>query len=169
MHLRTKRQQKRKQKLSKDDILIGELKGAHGVKGLVRIAVYAEDISLFDFVADYRIKLKNKHKNNIWLAHVEGITDKDAADALKGSKLYISRDQMPEPEADEVYLFDLIGMECVDEEGNIIGKVIKVDNFGAGDLLDIAPPSGPSFYLSYDEKTVLEIGDKITILWPDVV
>ena len=155
--------------MTNDKILIGEIKGAHGVKGLVRLAVYADNTDLFKTLKNPSIILKNKHKNEIWLAAVEGITDKDAADAMKGTKLYCDRSALPEPDADEIYLADLNGMECVDEDGNLIGTVIDVVNFGAGDLLDIKPPKGDSFYLSYDDNTVLDIGKKITVSLPQVI
>lgn len=152
--------------MTEKQILIGEIKGAHGVKGLVRVLVYAQDIDLFRTLKNPSIILKNKHKGDIWLASIDGVTDKDAADAMKGTKLYISRENMPELAEDEIYLADLIGKECVDENGDFIGTVIAVENFGAGDLLDIKPPSGQNFYLSYDEKTVLSIEDYITVQMP---
>lgn len=105
----------------------------------------------------------------MWLASVGGVTDKDAADTLKGTKLYIPREDMPQPNEGEIYLSDLIGMECVNEQGDFVGTVISVDNFGAGDLLDIKPKQGHSFYLSYDDKTVLKIEDKITVSMPEII
>tara|TARA_B100001750_G_scaffold246485_1_gene268981 strand:- start:1503 stop:1910 length:408 start_codon:yes stop_codon:yes gene_type:complete len=135
----------------------------------VRIRVYAQDLSLFDTLENYRITLKNKHKGDTWLAFIEGITNKEDADALRGTKLYCDRDAMPDPDDDEIYLNDLIGMECVDEQGIHIGVVEAIENFGAGNLLDIKPPSGQNFYLSYDDKTVLRIDDKITVSIPEVI
>lgn len=158
---------KRKRKLNKQ-ILIGEIKGAHGVKGLVRIRVFAEDITLFNTLKNYTIILKNKHKGDTWLASIEGVNNKEDADALKATKLYCDRDDMPAPEDDEVYLSDLIGMECIDENGQLVGIVTAVENFGAGDLFDIKPPSGQNFYLSYADHTVLNIADKITVSIPEM-
>ena len=135
----------------------------------MRVLVFAQDTSLFKTLKNPAIALKNKHKGDIWLASVEGIGDKDAADALKGTKLYIPRGDMPELSDDEVYLSDLIGMECIDENGDFIGTVIAVENFGAGDLLDIKPKQGHSFFLSYDDKTVLKIDHKITVSLPEVI
>lgn len=150
-------------------IVIGEIKGAHGVRGLVRVAVFAEDLSLFNRLTAYKITLKNRHKNEVWLAHIEGIDNKEDADALKGIKLFCNRDDLAEISDDEIYHADLIGMECVDENGETIGIVEAIENFGAGDLLDIKPPKGHNFYLSYDDKTVLSIDDKITVSMPEVI
>ena len=135
----------------------------------MRIAVYAENLSLFDTLDSYKITLKNKHKGEIWLAHIDGITDKDAADALNGTQLYCDRDHLPELDDDEIYFTDLIGMECTDEEGQTVGTVVAVENFGAGDVIEIKPDSGQSFYLSYTDKTVLKIDDKITVSLPEMV
>jgi len=132
----------------------------------VRVAVYADNLDLFD----PSITLKNKHKGDVYLATMDGVTNKDQADALKGTKLYCDRDALPDLTEDEVYFADLIGMTCVQNDGTPIGTVLSVDNFGAGDLLNIKPPKGADFYLSYDDKTVLSIDDhKITIQLPEVI
>jgi 16S rRNA processing protein RimM len=135
----------------------------------VRIAVFADDTSLFDYEPTYKITLKNKHKGDVWLADVEGIANKEEADALKAIKLYCDRDQLTPPSDDEIYFADMVGMKCVDEDGIIIGTVESVDNFGAGDLLDIKPPQGPNFFISYDDNTVLSINDKITVRMPEIL
>lgn len=168
MRLQKKQPLKKRLKLS-NQILIGEIRGAHGVKGLVRIAVLAENIALFDTVTSHTITPKNRHKGNLWLAHIEGINDKDAADALKGTELYCAREDLPEIDDDEIYFTDMVGMECVDENNKLVGTIIAVDNFGAGDVIEIKPPSGQSFYLSYTEQTVLSIDDKITVSLPEIV
>ena len=135
----------------------------------MRIAVYAENISLFDTLDSYKITLKNKHKGNLWLAHIDGIQDKEAADALSGTQLYCAREDLPELAADEIYFADMIDMECINEDGQTIGTVIAVENYGAGDVIEIKPPSGQSFYLSYTDQTILEISDKITVSLPEIV
>lgn len=150
-------------------ILIGQIRGAHGVKGLARVAVFANDLSLFDKLKDFKITLKNKHKHDVWLAHIDGITNKEEADALKGIKLYCDRADLAETADDEIYFDDLIDMECVTQDGELVGVVMAVENFGAGDLLDIKPPTGANFYLSYDDKTVLKIENKITVKLPEVI
>lgn len=150
------------------NILIGEIKGAHGVKGLVRVAVFADDISLFEKSTNTNITLKNKHKPYIWLAHVDGVNGKDEADALKGTKIYCDRSDFAEIKNDDMYYDDLVGRTCIDEDGNVVGEVINVQNYGAGDLLDIKPENGKSFYLSYTDENILKIDDKITVHIPEM-
>jgi 16S rRNA processing protein RimM len=152
-----------------NQIHIGTIRGAHGVKGLVRVAVFADDISLFDTLTDFKITLKNKHKGDVWLSDIDGVSNKEEADALKGIKLYCDRQALSETNDDEIYHADLIGRTCVDEGDNIIGTVISVDNFGAGDLLNIKPPKGEDFFLSYDDQTVLNIGAKILVSLPEII
>jgi 16S rRNA processing protein RimM len=155
--------------MTDNKIHIGTIRGAHGVKGLVRLAVFAEDLSLFDTLTNFKITLKNKHKGDVWLSNIDGVFDKDAADALKGTKLYVDRTALAPPTDDEIYFNDMIGMECVTENGTAIGTVTSIDNFGAGDLLDIKPPNGQNFFLSYDDKTILKIDTKITVNVPEIV
>lgn len=157
-----------------DRILIGEISTVHGVKGLVKLRVHADSLDLFSATLytdeqsakTIKLKLKNAMKDH-WLAEVEGYTDRTAAESLRGTKLYIDRDALPDLDEDEHYHIDLIGMECIDESGQTIGTVIDVTNFGASDLLDIKPPSGPSFYLHYTDETILKIDDKITVYIPE--
>lgn len=156
--------------IGEGSICIGEIKGAHGVKGLVRLYVLAEDIDLFKTLKNPAISLKNKHKDRLWLAHIEGVTSKEQADAMKGTKIMCKRDDFKNTDEDEVYHIDLIGMECTDENGTVIGTVLGVENFGAGDLLDIKPAKGgASFYLGFTAENVLSINDKIIIRIPEVL
>ena len=75
-------------KMKNDQILIGEIKGAHGVKGLVRIKVYVENTDLFNTLTNPAVTLQNRHKGDLWLADVKGVTEKNGADALRGTQLY---------------------------------------------------------------------------------
>lgn len=156
--------------MGEGNICIGEIKGAHGVKGLVRLYVFADDHALFKTLKKVSISLKNKHKNNMWLAEVEGIHSKEAADALKGAKVYCERSALQTTKENEAYYADLIGMVCTDEAGQDIGTVIDVQNFGAGDILDIRPEKGgDSFYLGYTDDNILSVTDKILIRLPEVL
>lgn len=145
-------------------ILIGEITTVHGIKGLVKIRPYAEDESLFDtplFIEEsgnktISVSLKNMLKGD-WLAEVENVTDRNEAEKLRGTQLYINRDAMPETDDGEFYIEDLKGMKVVDASGADVGTVLSVENFGASDLLDIKPPSGPSFYLPFTDDIVIDV------------
>jgi 16S rRNA processing protein RimM len=97
------------------------------------------------------------HKDGL-VVRADGIEDKDAADALRGLDLYASREAFAAPaDEDEFYLADLIGLEVVHVSGQSLGHVRAVQNFGAGDLLEIDPPEGPSFYLPFTRAAVPEV------------
>ncbi len=157
-----------------DRILIGEISTVHGVKGLVKVRTYADNLALFSgtlftdeqSTKTIKLKLKNAMKDH-WLAEVDGITDRTIAEKLRGTQLYVDRAILPPPDEEEYYYIDLIGKTCVDKTGTVIGTVIDVTNFGASDLLDIKPPHGPSFYLHFTEETVLDIAETITVDIPE--
>ncbi|MBZ0123693.1 MAG: ribosome maturation factor RimM, partial [Roseovarius sp.] len=79
---------------------------------------------------------------NALVARLTGVPDKEAADALRGTRLYVERARLPDPDEDEFYHADLIGMEVFDAGGTPLGKVTAVLNHGASDLLEIARPGG---------------------------
>lgn len=150
-------------------VCLGKITSAHGVKGLVKILPFGEDPSLIQSLgpaytaADGAaqtgtlvITLKNPAGRHL-LAAIDGVTDRDAAEALRGVELYYDRALLPETDTGEYYYDDLIGLTAI-ENGQTIGTVKAVQNFGAGDLLDIKPAAGgPSFYLPYANEYVDEV------------
>lgn len=159
--------------MSDKKITIAKILTAHGVRGFVKLRVFLEepaDISSYDPIRDdkgkaYKIKLKNPVKGD-WVAEIEGITDRNDAEKLRGMELYISRDQLPEIEEDELYIEDLIGCAAIDKIGTVLGEVVDFQNFGAGDLIEIKPASGgKTYYLPMIEPYVGEINtEKRTII-----
>ena len=160
-------------------ICVAKIATAHGIKGLVKLHVFVENTDLLNsdlFTAEtgnktLKIKLKNATAKH-WLAEIDGVTDRTEAEKLRGTNFYINKDTLPEPNEGEVYINDLIGLPCIDEDETTIGKVIAFQNFGAGDLLDIQPSSniggGDSFYLPMTDDTVLDIQeDKIIVAIPE--
>jgi 16S rRNA processing protein RimM len=81
---------------------------------------------------------------------VRGVDDRNAAEALNGTDLFVPRDRLPAAEdEDEFYHADLIGLSAEAEDGTPLGTVVAIHNFGAGDILDIAPPRGPSLLVPF--------------------
>lgn len=103
--------------------------------------------------------LKNPQKD-CYIAAVKDITDRNGAEALRGTQLYINRDELPETNEDEYYYEDLIGKQVFDYTEKNIGKVITVNNFGASDLLEIKPQSEDSFFLPFTESYIQDIDYK---------
>ena len=151
-------------------VCLGKISQSHGIKGLVKLFHFGENPELLEgelFTAEegaetLKISLKNKLGKFI-LAEVEGCDNRDKADAIKGTELWVSRETLPALAEDAFYIDDLIGMEAVDENSTLVGSIIAVENYGAGDLLEIKPASGASFLLPFNDDTVVDIGKTVTI------
>ena len=129
---------------TKRNICIAKIVAAHGVKGLVKIKSFAEDpanLSKYDLynrteTKKIEIEIKSKNKDSI-IASIKGIEDRNAADLLVGLDLYVSRDKLPKTNKEEFYIHDLIDMNVYSTDKKLIGTVKSVQNFGAGDILEI--------------------------------
>ena len=147
-------------------ILVGQGGGAFGVRGEVRITSFtAEPTALLTYgpllKADGSVALTltggRPDKKGV-VARAKEIATKEEADAMRGLKLHVPRDRLPEPEEDEFYLTDLIGLEIRDAAGAVLGKVRSVPNFGAGDILEVAPAGGgQTWYLPFTRDAVPEL------------
>jgi 16S rRNA processing protein RimM len=131
-------------------ICVARIGAAHGTGGEVRLWPYtvrSEDVAAYGPLetADGTRLLEIvslRPGKDFMVARLKGVTDRTAAERLCNTDLYVPRERLPEPEPDEFYHADLIGLRAEDTAGNVIGAVIAVHNFGAGDILEIAPPSG---------------------------
>ncbi len=149
--------------MSSKKILIAKILTAHGVRGFVKLRTFLEDPSDIEAYMPcdskgrgYKITLKNPVKGD-WVASIDGITDRDDAEKLRGFELFIDRDELPETEDGEIYIEDLVGLTCVDKLGTVLGKIIDFQNFGAGDLIEVQPASGDkTYYLPMVEPYVGE-------------
>lgn len=149
-------------------VCLGQVVGAHGVKGLVRIRPFTEEaggIAAYGPLQDERgrpvvLEVVGRVKGCL-LARVEGLADRDAAEALAGTRLYVARAALPEIEEDETYYHaDLIGLGAEDTEGRPLGRVAAVHDFGAGDVLEVERPpeagrkGGDSLLVSFTRAQV---------------
>ncbi len=148
-------------------ILVGRVAGAFGVRGEVKITTYTEDPkSLAGFKALMRqdgslalsIVSARVAKEGL-VTRCKGIETKDAADALRGLRLYVPRESLPEPDENEFYLTDLVGLPVRHIGDNaLLGSVKSVQNFGAGDLLEIQPAlGGQTWFLPFTREAVPEV------------
>ena len=127
-------------------ICVGVIVGAHGVRGLVRVKSFTEepaDIAAYGPLGDakcarqYALDVTGSAKG-VLLARIDGVADRNAAEALKGTELYIDRDALPQPDEDEFYHTDLIGLPALLADGSAYGTVRALHEFGAGDMIEIA-------------------------------
>ena len=131
--------------MSEARVCVGAIAGAFGVRGEVRLKSFCaepEDIARYGPLSteagdrQFDVKLSRQVKNG-FAAQLGGVTSKEAADALKGTRLYAARDALPALPDDEFYHADLIGLEAVDTGGTVLGTVTAVHNHGASDLLEL--------------------------------
>lgn len=132
-------------------VCLGRAIGARGLKGEVRIKTFTEDplaIGSYGRLQDeagarhFEISNVQAAKDGV-VARLKGVTTREQADALKGVEFYVERARLPEMEDDSTFYFDeLIGLVAIDENGSALGQVVSVQNFGAGDLLEVRPATG---------------------------
>lgn len=151
-------------------ILLAKIAAPHGIKGLVKVLPYGEDLSLLDGTALYTgetgdktliLKLKNPMGKYI-LASIDGINDRNGAEDICGTDLYINRDDLPDiDENDTYYIEDLIDRTVINSSKDKIGKISAVHNFGAGDLLEIKPEnSHETILVPFSQPYVLAVEDE---------
>lgn len=141
--------------------------GAHGVTGEVRLKLFAEGLdSLIAHKSfnDGALTLKSlRPGNNGAIARFAEVADRNAAEALRGTELTVPRDTLPPLTEGEYYHADLIGLACVSTEGEDLGKCVAVENFGAGDVIEVERPDGKRFMVPMKAEAVPEWGERIVI------
>ncbi len=159
-------------------IVMGVITAAHGIRGEVKLKSFTEvpeDIASYGplYLNDgpQRLEILSlKPAKGQFVARLKGITDRNAAEALKGCKLKMPRSRLPEPDEDEFYYEDLVGLAVEDEQGRPLGRIKAVQNFGAGDLLEIQPEKGRSYYVPFTRRDVPHVdiaGGCVCIRWPE--
>ncbi len=146
-----------------DRVCVGAITGAFGVRGEVRLKSFCADpqaiatyapLSDEDGTREFGVEITRPIKNG-FAARLSGIRTKEAADALRGTRLYADRNRLPQLEDDEYYYADLIGLDVLDTGGQRIGTVKAVLNHGASDLLEISlPDQANPVLLPFTQATV---------------
>jgi 16S rRNA processing protein RimM len=162
-------------------ILVGQVAGAFGVRGEVKITAFTEDpLSLISYRSLKRqdgspalTLLSGRAAKGQVIARAKEVATREEADALRGLKLYLPREVLPQTEEDEFYLTDLIGLAAVSPDGAAVGRIKTVQNFGAGDLLEIAPADGgATWWLPFTRDCAPEVdiaGGKVVVVRPNEV
>jgi 16S rRNA processing protein RimM len=150
-------------------VCLGVMVGAHGVRGLVKVKSFTEDpgdVTAYGPVSDeagrrcWHLEIVGPapgKSDDVILVRVEGVKDRDAAQALHGVRLYVERSALPAPDAGEFYHVDLIGLRVEDGAGKLLGIVKAVENHGAGDLLEVEAPDGGAFFLPFTLAVVPQV------------
>jgi 16S rRNA processing protein RimM len=144
-------------------ILMGVFGAPQGMRGEVRVkSLTGEPSAIGDYgpltdkdrVRVFTLESLRPLKDDMLVARVAGVATRDAAEALRNVEIFARRDQLPPPAHDEFYYDDLVGLEAVDAAGGRIGPVVALVNYGAGDVLEIAPAQGGETLLLPFSKSV---------------
>lgn len=146
-------------------VLMAKIGAAHGIRGEVRVKPFGDDPLSF---TDYGVLTTRDGKRSfevqnarvqktVVITKFKEIADRNQAEELNGVELFIDRNQLPDLEEDEFYYSDLNGLSVRDPAGDMLGKVVAVQDFGAGDLLEIRPTRGKTYYIPFTKDFVPEI------------
>lgn len=169
------------QKPGHDRVLLGQIGAAHGIKGEVRIKSFTDaplDISTYGPLqtnrADVEITItKSRLSKGLVIASLKGIADRNKAETLNGIKLFTASENLATLEdEDEFYHSDLIGLTANDSDGNEIGTLVSIENYGAGDIIELKLTNGKTELLPFSKKIAPEIDlakKSITIIMPEII
>jgi 16S rRNA processing protein RimM len=148
--------------MTSTQICVARIGAPHGVRGAVKLWTFTEDpFAVLDYgplvtkdgARTFEVADAREAKGHL-VATLKGVASREDAERLTGVELYVSRDKLPETDDNEYYHADLIGLAAVDAAGAPIGRVIAIHNFGAGDIIEIAPPDGPTLLLPFTNAVV---------------
>ena len=150
--------------MSASRLSIGAVASAHGVRGQFKVKPFTaapRDIAAYGpvWAGDRKLTLqiKGMTAGGLVIVAAEGVSSRDAAEALRGAALQLDRSALPDAGSDEVYHADLLGLAAESIDGTPLGEVIGLHDFGAGELIELRPPTGPTLFLPFGGKGLVEI------------
>jgi 16S rRNA processing protein RimM len=159
---------------------VARIGAAHGVRGAVKLWTFTEDplavktygpLTTKDGARQFEVTHASEAKGHL-VATLKGIATREEAERLNGVELYIARDKLPATDENEYYHADLIGLAAVNAANEPLGRVIAIHNFGAGDIIEIAPPQGATLLLPFTNAVVPSVdlaGGRVIIALPDEI
>ena len=161
-----------------NQVLVGVIVGAHGIKGEVKLkSLTADPLSINRYgplqsAAGQQFEIaKLKPARDDFIAVLKGVTDRDQAEHLQGTELFIHRDRLPKLAPSETYAHDMIGQDVCLADGTRLGKLVAMPNYGAGDLLEVEPEANTEtvlipFTTAFVPQDDFSTG-KITVILPE--
>jgi 16S rRNA processing protein RimM len=161
-------------------ICIARIGAAHGVRGAVKLWTFTEDplavkaygpLLTKDGTRSFEVATARAAKGHL-VATLKGIATREDAERLNGLELYIAREKLPATDENEYYHADLIGLTAVNAADEPLGRVIAIYNFGAGDIIEIAPPGGATLLLPFTNAVVPSVdldAGRVVIELPDAI
>ncbi|HEY8949855.1 MAG TPA: ribosome maturation factor RimM [Rhizomicrobium sp.] len=161
------------------DVLLGAVMGAQGLKGEVKVKTFTQSPQKLGAYGplhtkdgkSFRVTSVREAKDGAVVA-LEGVNDRNAAEALKGAELFVPRAALPKEDANEFYHADLVGLRAEDTEGRAMGTVRALHNFGAGDVIELVRDDGDEVFLPFTREVAQEIdieGGRIVIAAPEEI
>jgi len=146
-----------------EKVRVARIGAAHGIRGEVKLWSFTEDpmavagygpLQTADGARRFEIEAARPAKDFL-VARIAGIGDRNAAEKLRNTDLFVPRDRLPPiADSDTFYHADLVGLPAVNEHGAVLGIVVAIHNFGAGDIIEIDPGGGEPLLLPFTETTV---------------
>ena len=161
-------------------ICVARIGAAHGVRGAVKLWTFTEDplaverygpLMTKDGARQFEIANVRAAKDHL-VATFKGVATRNDAEKLNGIELYVLREKLPDTDDDEYYHADLIGLAAVTAANEPLGHVVAIHNFGAGDIIEIAPPNGTTMLLPFSNAVVPTVdleGGRVVIELPDEI
>jgi 16S rRNA processing protein RimM len=161
-------------------ICIARIGAAHGIRGAVKLWTFTEDplavdaygpLVTKDGARQFEVTSAREAKGHL-VVMLKGVATREDAERLNGVELYVAREKLPVTEEDEYYHADLIGLAAVDSANEPLGCVIAIHNFGAGDIIEIAPPQGATLLLPFTNAVVPTVdlaSGRVVIELPDEI
>lgn len=161
-------------------VCVARIGAAHGVRGAVRLWTFTEDplavrdygpLMTRDGTRQFEVTHAREAKDHL-VVTLKGVASRDDAERLNGLELYVPRDRLPDTDDGEYYHTDLIGLAAVTTTEQPLGKVIAIHNFGAGDIIEIAPPQGTTMLLPFTNAVVPTVdlaGGRVVIELPQEI
>lgn len=158
-------------------VCVARIGAAHGVRGAVRLWTFTADplavkdygpLMTKDGTRQFEVTHMREAKDHL-VVTLKGVASRDDAERLNGLELYVPRDRLPDTDDGEYYHTDLIGLAAVTTAEQSLGKVIAIHNFGAGDIIEIAPPQGATMLLPFTNAVVPSVdlaGGRVVIDLP---
>jgi 16S rRNA processing protein RimM len=159
---------------------VARIGAAHGVRGAVKLWTFTEDplavktygpLTTKDGARQFEVTHAREAKGHL-VATLKGIATREEAERLNGVELYIARDKLPATDENEYYHADLIGLDAVNAANEPLGRVIAIHNFGAGDIIEVAPAHGATMLLPFTNAVVPSVdlaGGRVIIELPDEI
>jgi 16S rRNA processing protein RimM len=158
-------------------VCVARIGAAHGVRGAVKLWTFTEDpfavtrygpLATKDGARAFEVAHAREGKGHL-VAMLKGVTTRNEAERLNGIELYVAREKLPATDDDEYYHADLIGLAAINTAGQPLGKIVAIHNFGAGDIIEIAPPKGATILLPFSNAVVPTVdiaGGRVVIELP---